>query len=132
MYKIRSTWPLNLLAMFGLFAIVAFGVGCDDDDNDINGPDPRGDNEVFMEGTDFSPNILTVASETEVVWTNDDSLAHTVRSGDPGSPTDLLNSGNIPPNQTYTFTFTNDDDIPDTINYFCEIHPTMTGVIIVE
>ena len=95
MHKPRSTWPLTLLTVFGLTAVVALGIGCDDDDEDNgpNGPDPRGDNEVTMRNLNFSPDTLSVASGTEVTWTNDDEVAHTVRSGDPGSPTDLLNSG---------------------------------------
>ncbi len=133
MDRTRSAWPTTSLAVLALAAFAILGMGCDDDDADgPSGPDPRGDNEVTMRNLDFSPDTLSVPSGTEVTWTNDDEVAHTVRSGDSGAPTDLLNSGNIPPGQTYTFTFTNDDDIPDTIDYFCEIHPEMTGVIIVE
>lgn len=133
MHKTRTVWSMALLAVLSIALVATLGMGCDDDDDDgPNGPDPRGDNEVTMQDLNFSPDTLSVASGTEVTWTNDDAVVHTVRSGDPGAPTDLLNSGNIPTGQTYTFTFTNDDDIPDTIDYFCEIHPEMRGVIIVE
>lgn len=123
-----------MLTVFSFVALLTVGMGCDDDDdNGTDGTSRRGQNEVWMEGMAFIPETLTVASGTEVTWTNRDDVAHTVRSGSPAAPNDLLNSGNMTTGQTYSFTFTNADTIPDTHNYFCEIHPdVMRGVIIVE
>jgi amicyanin len=68
---------------------------------------------------------VTVAVGTEVVWTNNDSMDHSVEfdaaSGIPTSP-DLAQG------DTYSFTFTQ----PGTYEYICGIHPRMTGTIVVE
>lgn len=40
---------------------------------------------VSMEDTSFEPRQITVQPGTEVVWTNDDPVEHTVTSGNPSS-----------------------------------------------
>ena len=68
---------------------------------------------------------VTVAVGTEVVWTNNDSMDHSVEfdaaSGIPESP-------HLAQGDTYSFTFTE----PGTYEYVCGIHPRMTGTIVVE
>jgi plastocyanin len=68
---------------------------------------------------------VTVAVGTEVVWTNSDSMAHTVQfSADTGIP----ESPDLAQGDTYSFTFTE----AGTYSYICGIHPRMTGTIVVE
>jgi amicyanin len=68
---------------------------------------------------------VTVAVGTEVVWTNNDSMDHSVEfSADTGIPT----SPELAQGDTYSFTFTE----PGTYDYICGIHPRMTGTIVVE
>ena len=76
----------------------------------------------------FDPSSLSVKVGTTVVWTNKDSAAHTVTSGDPtAGPSGQFDSGIIKPGNTFKHTFTN----TGTTSYYCSIHPWMTGKIIV-
>jgi plastocyanin len=81
----------------------------------------------------FSPNPINVKVGGTVTWTNKDSQAHTVVSGtgstDPnkGKVFDSGLTTLIQPGKTFSHTFTTAGTIP----YFCEIHPTMVGTIIV-
>lgn len=78
----------------------------------------------------YEPDLLTVKPRTLVVWTNVDSTAHTVTSGVPSENKTgtLFDSGEISPGGTYSFIFMN----AGTFDYFCSIHPWMTGKVMVE
>ena len=72
----------------------------------------------------FVPPEISVSSEGNIVsWTNEDSTEHTVTADD-GS----FDSGPISPGDTFENTL---DSLGD-FGYHCEIHPFMTGVVIVE
>jgi plastocyanin len=71
----------------------------------------------------FTPADLTIPVGTTVVWTNMDAAAHDVVSTD-GGP---LDSPNLATGDTFEFTF----DTPGTYEYFCSLHPDMTGTITV-
>lgn len=68
----------------------------------------------------FSPSQINVAKNTTVIWTNKDSVPHTVTSTNFSSPT--LNAGD-----TFSYTFADDA----TVNYNCTFHPQMKGTIVV-
>ena len=76
-----------------------------------------------------SPTETTVVVGQEVRWINNDSLAHTVTSGDPvGGPTrDPLNSGVLGANGVFTHTF----DAPGEYPYYDELNPAIVGTITV-
>lgn len=82
----------------------------------------------------FSPNPLKIKLGDTVIWTNDDSTVHTVTSGT--GPTDPnmgkeFDSGLktlISPGETFSFTFGKAGEFP----YFCAVHPTMVGTVIVS
>jgi plastocyanin len=83
----------------------------------------------------FSPNPVTVKVRGETVtWTNKDNVAHTVTSGtgpsDPnkGKEFDSGFSSLLTPGKTFSHIFKLSGQIP----YFCQIHPTMVGKIIVS
>jgi plastocyanin len=84
---------------------------------------PQGANEVYIQGSAFSPATITVAVNTTVVWTNKDGIAHTVTSD-----TDVFDSGNMAANATYSFTFTTAGTYP----YHCTYHPGMLGSVVVN
>ena len=85
----------------------------------------------------FSPNPVNVKIGDTVTWVNDDTLFHTVVSGNPSSggetgkvfdsglsgPTALTTKG-----KTFSHTFTEKGEFP----YFCQLHPTMIGKVIVS
>lgn len=73
---------------------------------------------VSVVDSDFEPAELEISSGTEVTWTNNGDLAHTVTADD-GS----FDSGNLDPGDTFSFTFNNGDEFP----YFCEYHGAEGG-----
>ncbi|MGI0069373.1 MAG: cupredoxin domain-containing protein [Nitrosopumilaceae archaeon] len=80
----------------------------------------------------FNPQVLNISPGDTVTWTNSDTVGHTATSG---QPTDnvtgtVWDSSLIKAGGTYTTpasTFQN----AGTYNYFCMVHPWMTGQIIV-
>ena len=71
----------------------------------------------------FSPATLTVTAGTTVTWVNRDADAHSVESRDKGfTSSPLLNTGD-----KYSYTFTT----PGTYAYYCAVHASMTGKIVV-
>jgi len=73
----------------------------------------------------YDPDPLNVTVGSTVIWTNADSIAHTVTAND-GS----FNSGPIQPGATYSHTFSAAGTFP----YYCTIHGqvSMNGTVIVQ
>ncbi|MDE1845445.1 MAG: cupredoxin domain-containing protein, partial [Thaumarchaeota archaeon] len=122
-------------ALFGLLALVAIlGVapafGQTADEVDIQAGAGSSANAACVTTNNcFSPNPITVAPGTEVEWKNGDTVSHTVTSGkvtddNAGS---LFDSGLIKKGADFKFTFAN----AGTYDYFCTVHPWMTGQVIV-
>src|SRR2546428_9157498 len=78
---------------------------------------------VTIQNFAFSPQTVNVAPGTTVVWTNKDSVDHTVTS-DTGAWSD---SGSLGTGRTFSHTFTKAGTFP----YHCAIHPSMTAKVIV-
>jgi plastocyanin len=80
--------------------------------------------------TGYSPDNATVVVgvNNTLVWTNNDSLGHTVTftSVPPGAT--VSNSDLIGPNQTFTLTLT----VPGTYHYFDTLYSWMKGTIVVK
>ena len=83
----------------------------------------------------YSPNPMNVKVGDTVTWTNDDSQAHTITSGnssdpDKGKVFDSSPNFNplLAPKQTFQHKFTTTGDFP----YFCQLHPTMIGNVVVS
>jgi amicyanin len=70
----------------------------------------------------FTPTAVTVKVGTTVVWTNKDSIAHSVNFTTGGINSNVLNQ-----NEQFRFTFTT----PGTYDYICSIHPFMHGSVTV-
>lgn len=124
-------WLKTAVSAFIILILLITETGCKKDDNTVgsngNAGTP-GANEVFIVSMAFSPASKTVAVGTTVKWINKESLTHTVTSGSPGSPSGIFNSGNLGQNGEFSFTFNQ----AGTFNYFCALHPSMTGTIIVQ
>ena len=84
---------------------------------------PHATVQVAIQNFAFSPQTLTVALGTTVVWTQKDSAPHTVTS-DTGAWTA---SAMLSPGQTFSHTFTT----AGTYAYHCAVHPHMTATIVV-
>ncbi|MBU0981812.1 cupredoxin domain-containing protein [Patescibacteria group bacterium] len=76
---------------------------------------------VSIESFSFNPGVLNVSKGETVTWTNNENAAHTVTS-------DLFDSGQMKNGESYSYTF----DAPGTYEYYCGIHPSMTGTINVQ
>ena len=70
----------------------------------------------------FDPPVLTVPVGSTVTWTNDDDIVHVLKENG-----DTFHSGALDTGDSFSQTFT----VPGTIDYFCAIHPRMTGKIVV-
>jgi plastocyanin len=70
----------------------------------------------------FAPKDIEVPVGTTVDWTNDDPFAHTVTADD-----GAFDSGTMDAGQVFSLTF----DEPGTFDYFCAVHPSMTGTVTV-
>ncbi|MFZ0223561.1 MAG: plastocyanin/azurin family copper-binding protein [Candidatus Nitrosopolaris sp.] len=78
----------------------------------------------------YNPSPINVPKGTTVTWTNNDNTAHTVTQGNPSgnSPPNGFDSGILAPGKTFTHTFAT----AGTIQYYCTLHPTMLGEVIVK
>jgi plastocyanin len=85
-------------------------------------PAPSSTTTVNIHDRTFDPAQLNVAPGTTVTWTNGDTEAHTV-TADNG----LFDSGILEPGQSYSTWLGG----TGTVAYHCEIHPDMTGSVVV-
>jgi 3',5'-cyclic AMP phosphodiesterase CpdA len=80
-------------------------------------------NAIIIDNFSFKPSTLTVPVGMQVTWVNHDDTPHTVVSTDK-----LFASQALDTNDQFAYTFS----APSIYGYYCSIHPTMTGKIIVE
>jgi len=81
-------------------------------------------NGISIDNFTFSPPKLTVKAGTKVSWTNRDDIPH----GIAWVKNIFARSQAMDTNDNTSVTFTT----PGTYQYFCYIHPHMTGTIVVE
>jgi len=86
---------------------------------------PAAPNQVVIDNFTYSPVSLTVSAGTKVTFVNHDDVPHTVTS--PSKPR-ILDSPTLDTDDKFTFEF----KTPGTYDYFCAVHPKMTGKIIVK
>lgn len=79
--------------------------------------------EVHIDNFAFTPQTLTIAPGTTVTWTNRDDIPHTIVEKGISFRSKPLDT-----DDKFTHTF----DTPGEIEYFCSLHPHMTGKIIVK
>ena len=75
---------------------------------------------IDMRGVRFAPVRVDARSGDRVVWTNRDSVPHTVTAADAS-----WDSGEIPPGESFEWTVKAGDDV----RYRCRYHAGMTGEI---
>lgn len=80
----------------------------------------------------FKPPNLDIPDGTRVIWTNNDSSFHTVTSGTyesgPTKGPDGFDSGLLVTGGSFTVKFNSSN----TVDYYCTLHPFMTGQIVVR
>ena len=78
---------------------------------------------VVIDNFVFGPERLTVKAGTTVTWINEDDVPHTIVSSSKVFKSKALDTAD-----KFSFTFTT----PGTYDYFCSVHPHMTGAVVVE
>jgi|1186.fasta_scaffold1258762_1 plastocyanin len=78
----------------------------------------------------YMPHTININTGDKVSWINTDVEIHTMTSGSENSADKgkQFDSGLLRANQTFEHTFNKAGEY----NYFCTIHPTMTGVVNVK
>jgi plastocyanin len=79
--------------------------------------------EVAISNFTFTPKDLTIAPGTTVKWVNRDDIPHLVAEKALAFKSQALDT-----NDSFSFTFTK----PGDVEYFCVLHPHMTGKITVK
>jgi plastocyanin len=77
---------------------------------------------VAIQNFAFAPAEARIAVGATIVWTNHDLVAHTVTFRNGMADSGLLRAG-----QTFSYTFT----APGAFEYYCRVHPSMVGTVIV-
>ena len=82
---------------------------------------------VSIAGFEFVPSTISINIGDTVKWVNDDAPPHKVvadsSSNIPGLESGMLNTGD-----SFSFTF----NTVGSFGYFCQVHPSMKGTIIVK
>jgi plastocyanin len=82
-----------------------------------------GPNEIGIDNFAFAPRELTVKPGTTVTWVNRDDVPHVIVNVEQK----FKESPVLDTDRRYSVRLTT----PGTYKYFCSIHPTMTGTIVV-
>ena len=77
----------------------------------------------------YLPSLLTIETNTTVIWENKDNAAHLATSGTPdGGPDGVFDSGMIMAGGTFEHEFIDSGEF----QYYCIVHPWMIGTVTVE
>jgi len=77
----------------------------------------------------YMPSEVMIQSGSTILWYNDDMSAHTVTSGNPADgPDGMFDSGLFLDDAIFSYTF----DESGEYQYYCILHPWMTGTIFVS
>jgi plastocyanin len=128
-YRLRT--PKAFITALSLLAITAAGCAGGSDGKEVMGDTPGKPlvkdiaTQIVIDNFTFNPPTLTIASGTKVTWVNHDDVPHTATST---AKPRQFHSGTLDTDEKYSFVFT----APGTYDYFCAVHPKMTGQIIVK
>jgi plastocyanin len=78
-------------------------------------------------GNSYDPNPIEVRVGDTVTWINNDSSPHTVTSSSTSSDYSNFDSDILRRGETFSFTFDKEGQYP----YFCTLHPSMVGTVVV-
>jgi plastocyanin len=107
---VRSALLGGLLGMLAGVAVMAAPAGTEDA-------------AVSIDNFTFAPQRVTVKAGTTITWVNKDDIPHAV-----ASTTKAFRSKTLDTDDKFSFTFTT----AGVYEYFCSLHPHMTGTIVVE
>jgi len=117
MIKLRTLQTLAIAAVVSLTAIHRTSAQANE------GNKPLQAVAVAIDNFKFGVVSLEVAVGTTVTWTNRDDVPHTVVSS-----TKVFKSPPLDTGEAFSYTFKS----AGTFEYYCSMHPRMTGKIVVE
>jgi plastocyanin len=91
-------------------------------------PGPANQQTVAVKLFQFQPQTTQVAAGTEVVWENGDDTVHQPTSGAPGAIQPVFDVKIDGVGSTGSFVFSEPGSYP----YFCQLHTSMTGEVVVN
>lgn len=120
-------------SIFAVFALMVFAQSAFADHETAEVSIVAGSSSPGCETTDecFAPSEITTDVGSEVIWSNDDTAAHTVTSGtieDSESVGAIFDSSLFMAGKTFSYKFEEAGEFP----YFCVVHPWMQGTVIVQ
>jgi plastocyanin len=86
------------------------------------------DNTVTIKDFAFVPQTITVKTGAIVRWENQDSAPHRIIFTDPNGRDTTAESGVLSSHQSYSRKFDAAGEFP----YYCKIHPSMKGTVVVK
>jgi amicyanin len=81
------------------------------------------DTQVTVDNFTFTPKMAAVPVGTTVTWTNHDDIPHNVVNTERKFKSPVMDT-----DETFSHTF----DVAGTYQYYCSIHPRMTGQVVVR
>ncbi len=125
--KLKPSWvKVPVLIMTAFVVIIASQDAFAE--TEVTIPNEASEPSCAESGSCFSPSEVTIGIGDSVTWHNDSTAAHTVTSGNPeDGPDGVFDSGLFMSGETFSHTFTESGQY----QYFCQIHPWMTGTVIV-
>jgi len=125
--KLKPSWvkvPVLIMTAF----VVIFASQDAFAETEVTIPNEASEPSCAESGTCFLPGEETIGVGESVTWHNDSTAAHTVTSGNPeNGPDGLFDSSLLLGDDTFSHAFTEAGEY----QYFCSIHPWMTGTVIV-
>ncbi len=118
---LTMAWPSLVAAV--VIALALVGHGSRPMQAAVDPAAARSGPQVTIDNFQFGPARLTVPVGTTVTWTNQDDMVHTVTSS-----TKAFSSQGLETGESFSHTF----DKPGTYEYFCALHPRMTGSVVVQ
>jgi len=121
----------SLFGLLAIFSLIAIAPPAFADHTTAEVDMAVGSSVVGCETTNecYIPYMVTIDVGGEVMWNNIDAMAHTVTAGTPTEGvSEHFDSGLVAPGAMFSHEFTE----AGTFDYFCMVHPWMTGAVMVS
>jgi Icc protein len=115
--RLRKVLGLSRMSFHGVnhpIAITDLPLETDTETSDVH--------QIVVDNFSFAPATTSVGVGTTITWTNRDDVPHTIVSTEQKFRSPVLDT-----DEQFSHRF----DVPGTCNYFCSMHPKMTGRIVV-
>ena len=123
----RKIAPIALVVLSGFVLICSCTKGYNTSSSSAAMPMSNGGNMTMMvnvtiQNSGFMPDTLRITTGTTVMWSNMDSMMHTITDAE-----GMLDSGNIAPGMSFQYTFAS----MGTYNYYTMPNTMMKGGVVI-